>query len=123
MYNEEGEKMISLIMWMGAFIGICMNYFTYVKYKKNDLSFKSYLLWFSVWTGLVITSVFPSLLKYVSEEVFNIQRPVDFVYICVSLFLLIVIFFIFAAMKNLTNKIETVVSEVAIINVIKGKKK
>lgn len=116
MRNEEGEQMISLIMWIGLFVGIFMLYLTYLWFKRNEIPFSSYFLWLVIWISLSIVSVFPGLLEFVSKDVFHITRTLDFVYTCVGMFTLVMMFFMYSSIQKTNNKVEALVSKLAMDN-------
>lgn len=105
--------MIEGIQIIGVLFALVMIYLTFLYYKKQSYSTRSFVLWLGVWIAFLIATFFPTSLYGIMEEL-NIERTVDFFVIGGFMFFAIVIFHLFVIIKKLETKIEKIVRETAI---------
>ena len=105
--------MIEGIQIIGVLFGLVMVYLTYLYYKRQSYSTRSFVLWMAVWLIFIVTTVFPASLYGIMEEL-AIERTVDFFIIGGFMFFAVIIFYLFVIIKSLEKKIEQVVRKTAI---------
>jgi len=104
--------MITGIQFIGVLFALIMIYLTFLYYKKQSYSTKSFALWMTIWSVFLLATFFPSTLYGLMEEL-SIQRTVDFFIIGGFLFFTAIIFHLYVIIKGLENKIEKIVTEMA----------
>lgn len=109
---EVEEQMITGIQFVGVIFALIMIYLTFLYYKKQSYSTKSFSLWMSVWIAFLIATFFPTTLYGLMQEL-SIQRTVDFFIIGGFMFFAVVIFYLFVTIKQLEEKIERIIREEA----------
>lgn len=105
--------MIEGIQIIGILFALVMIYLTFLYYKKQSYSTRSFIFWLSVWIAFLAATFFPTSLYGIMEEL-NIERTVDFFVIGGFMFFAVVIFHLFVTIKKLEAKIEKIVRETAI---------
>lgn len=105
--------MITGIQIIGVLFALIMLYLTFLYYKKNSYSGRSFALWTVIWVGFLLATFFPSTLYLVMEEL-SIERTVDLFIIGGFMFFAVVIFYLFVIIKGLEGRIEKLVRQVAI---------
>lgn len=98
--------MISPIMFVGILVGTCMIYFTYIKFKRKEITGLSFAMWLCIWLALIITAIFPGIFHYFAKDVFDFQRPLDLMFILGFLFLIGLCFFSYCEAKSFYRKIS-----------------
>lgn len=105
--------MIMGIQLMGIIFVFIMIYLTFLYYKKSHYSAASLSLWMAVWVGALLLVLFPETL-YGIMETLKIERTVDFFVICGFMFFIVLIFYLYSAVKQMQRKMEKLVRKVAI---------
>ena len=108
--------MIVGIQILGILFGIIMIYITFYYYKRNNYSWKSFLLWLIVWLGFMLIIFLPSTV-YGIMEILKIQRTQDFIVIMGLMFYGVLLFYLYATVKQNNRKVEKLVRAMAIKNV------
>ena len=105
--------MIMGIQLMGIIFVFIMIYLTFLYYKKSHYSAASLSLWMAVWVGALLLVLFPETL-YGIMETLKIERTVDFFVISGFMFFIVLIFYLYSAVKQMQRKMEKLVRKVAI---------
>lgn len=99
--------------------GIVFIYLTYLNVKRNEMNtFESYM-WYLLWIGMVLASIFLNKVSYFANEILNFSRTLDFFIIIAFLAIFGIVFYIFIVTKKTQNKVEALVRNLA----LKEKKK
>ncbi len=93
------------IQLLGMIFGAGMMYFTYVRYKRKELSNFELLLWFSGWVALILVAIIPSILDFVIEPL-NFYRRLDFFVVLGFFVLLLLGFYNYGLVKGMEKKLE-----------------
>ena len=97
-------------------VGICfalvMIYLTFLYYKRNNYSTRSFLLWMAIWTAFLLATFYPKSLYGIMEEL-AISRTVDLFVIGGFMFFTVVIFYLYVSIKSLEGRIQTLVTKIA----------
>ncbi len=97
-----------------------MMYFTFVKYKRKELSKKEVVIWFAGWVLMVMVAIKPSSLDFISGRL-NFYRRLDF-FVVLGFFMLLGLgFFNYSTVKKLERKLEKYVRKEAIEEAEKNK--
>ena len=100
------------IQFLGVVFGTSMMYFTYVKFKKKELSKTELYVWFSGWTIMVLLAVRPSTLDFAIEGL-HFYRRLDF-FVVVGFFVLLGLgFYNYSVSKKMERKMEVLVRKEA----------
>lgn len=90
-----------------------MMYFTFVKYKRQELSRSEIVFWFTGWVVMVIVAIKPSSLDFISGPL-NFYRRLDF-FVVLGFFVLLGLgFFNYTTVKKLERKLERYVRQEAL---------
>ncbi|MDO8510808.1 MAG: DUF2304 domain-containing protein [Nanoarchaeota archaeon] len=101
------------IQLLGIMFGTAMMYFTFVKYKRKELSKKEVLIWFAGWILMVMVAIKPSSLDFISSNL-NFYRRLDF-FVVLGFFVILGLgFFNYSTVKKLERKLERYVRKEAI---------
>src|SRR3989344_2974017 len=93
--------MILGIQILGIIFSFFMIYFTFLHLKRKDFSLLESLIWFILWTNLLILTIFPRLINFVVKDVLSLSRPLDFFIISGFLVLIFLGFYNYSiAVKN-----------------------
>jgi hypothetical protein len=69
-----------------------------------------------IWLGLIVSSIFPNMLKFLVEDVLDVARTLDFLIIIGFMIMFGVVFYIFITTKKTQNKVEDLVRNIALRN-------
>lgn len=108
------------IQLLGIIFGVGMMYFTFVRWKRQEISKKEIIIWFAGWVTLVIVAIKPSSLDFISGPL-NFYRRLDF-FVVLGFFVLLGLgFFNYSTVKKLERKLEKYVRKEAIEEAEKNK--
>lgn len=103
------------IQFLGIIFGLGMMYFTFVRYKRKELTSGEALLWWSGWLLLMIVAIIPSALDVIIAPL-NFYRRLDF-FVVIGFFVLLGVgFWNYSNLKKLEKKLETYVRNEALQN-------
>jgi len=86
--------------------------FNMVRVKRLELRYA--LTWILTSFSFIILSVFPKVLKFVSN-VLHIKEPVNTLFLSIIFFLIVIIFTLTLALSRNANRVKTLIQEVGII--------
>ncbi|MBT3814185.1 DUF2304 domain-containing protein [Candidatus Woesearchaeota archaeon] len=101
------------IQLLGAIFGIAMSYFTYVKFKRKELSSTEVVFWTGGWLLLILVAIIPEILDPIIGPL-NFYRRLDFFVVLGFFFLLGIGFYNYSLTKKMEKKIERLVRTEAI---------
>ncbi len=103
------------IQLLGIIFGLGMIYFTFVKYKRKELSKQEFVTWQSCWIILIIIAIIPSILDPIIAPL-NFYRRLDF-FVVIGFFVLLGLgFYNYSTMKKLERRVEILVRKEAMKN-------
>lgn len=108
-----------LIQIFGIFIALFLLYYTYLNFRKRVIALREFLLWAVLWAGLILVTIFPSIVNVFLEGL-GINRALDLFEIVAIFILLIVIFHNYITVHRLENRIEKFVRSEALKQVDNG---
>ena len=101
------------IQLLGIIFGAGMMYFTFVKYKRKELSRNETLFWFAGWIVLLSVALRPSALDFFIGHL-NFYRRLDF-FVVLGFFVLLGLgFFNYGTVKKMERKLEKYVRREAL---------
>ena len=101
------------IQLLGILFGSAMLYFTFVKFKRKELSEMELASWFIGWIILIIIAIVPSVLDTIIAPL-NFYRRLDF-FVVVGFFVLLGLgFYNYSVVKKMERKLVKFVRQEAI---------
>lgn len=101
------------IQFLGILFGTAMMYFTFVKYKRRELSKNEALYWFAGWITLLFIAIRPSSLDFFIGRL-HFYRRLDF-FVVLGFFVLLGLgFFNYSTVKKMERKLEKYVRKEAL---------
>jgi|SRR3989338_5566250 len=101
------------IQVFGGLFGLFIVYFTFVLYKRKDLTFNEFGFWalFGVLFGVI--SLFPRLLDPVVATL-SIGRKMDLFIILGFMFLILTVFYVYHVTRRNQKQLEELVTNIAL---------
>ncbi len=105
--------MIIGVQILGILFGIFMLYMTYVNYKKNTYTKRSFILWSTIWIAIILIVTIPEII-YGIMNLLSFQRTADFFTSIGILFLTTITFYSYSTVKRNQQKVDKLVRAYAI---------
>ncbi len=105
--------MVLGIQIFGGLFGLFLIYFTFVLYKRKDLTFNEWGFWSVFGIVFVIISLFPRLLDSVVATL-SLGRKMDLFIILGFMFLIMAVFYIYQVTRRNQKKLEELVRNLAL---------
>lgn len=97
----------------GVIFGAAMLYFTFVKYKRKELTSVELGMWFGTWFTLIAVAIIPNILDPIIAPL-NFYRRLDF-FVVLGFFVLLGLgFYNYSTVKKMEKKLEHYVRQEAI---------
>ncbi len=106
------------IQFIGITFGAAMVYFSFVKYKRKEITKPEVTLWFICWGLLIATAIHPGVLDPIIGQL-NFYRRLDFFVVLGFFILLGFSFYNYGVMRRLERRLEIFVRKDAHQNVRK----
>lgn len=105
---------ILAIQVIGIFFSLLLIYLTFIRFKQNLFTARECLIWTAIWGMFLLTAIFPSLFDPLIKGL-HFARGLDF-FIVIGFFLFTgIIFYIYAIMRSVQRKLETLVREISFL--------
>jgi len=104
------------IQFSGIIFGSAMLYFTFVKYKRKELTSSEFWSWSITWILLIVIAIIPSSLDAIIAPL-NFYRRLDFFVVFGFFVLLGIGFYNYSIVKKMERKLEVFVRQEAISKV------
>jgi len=101
------------IQFLGIIFGLIMMYFTFVKFKRKEISSSETFFCFISWILLVLIAIIPSILDFIIAPL-NFYRRLDFFVVFGFFVLLSIGFYNYSYVKKMEKKLEKYVQQEAI---------
>ena len=101
------------IQFLGVAFGLSMTYFTYVRFRRKELSKQDVVLWLGCWILLIAVAIKPNILDFLIAPI-NFYRRLDFFVVFGFFILLLLAFFNYSTVKKLEKKLENYVRQEAL---------
>jgi hypothetical protein len=106
------------IQFIGIIFGLAMLYFTFVKFKRKELSRPELIIWSAGWVALAVVAIIPYSLDPIIAPL-NFYRRLDF-FVVIGFFVLLGLsFYNYGTTKKMEKKLETFVRQEALGSVQK----
>jgi|TARA_B100001971_G_C18068658_1_gene471864 hypothetical protein len=100
------------IQILGGFFGAFMAYYTFLHYKRKEITLKEYSFWIVLWFTFLAVTIMPRLLDPVVKTL-NLARTMDFFIILGFMFLIGTIFYTYLLVRKNQKRLENIVRKVA----------
>ncbi|HLC52805.1 MAG TPA: DUF2304 domain-containing protein [Candidatus Nanoarchaeia archaeon] len=108
--------MISTTFWiqfLGVIFGSLMSYFTFVKFKRKELTELELIAWMAGWTVLIFLAIVPSILDLVIAPL-HFYRRLDF-FVVIGFFVLLGVgFYNYSIVKKMERKLTIFIRKEAL---------
>ncbi|MEM3126729.1 MAG: DUF2304 domain-containing protein [Candidatus Woesearchaeota archaeon] len=104
--------MVLEIQIIGIIFALVMSYFSFLQLKRKEITGFEFLFWIICWVTIAVIGLFPSILDPLVET-FAFARALDLVIVVGFLFLIMITYFNYSAIKKIKKKQETIIREVA----------
>ena len=101
------------IQFLGVLFGILMVYFTFVKFKRKELSMFEFFMWVFGWFVLIFVALVPSILDFIIAPL-NFYRRLDFFVVFGFFILLGLGFYNYSVVKKMERKMVVFIRREAI---------
>src|SRR3989344_3361983 len=105
--------MADVIQILGIGYLLVMLYLSFLYYKKNHYTLRSFLFWVAVWAISVLLLAFPRTSSLLTQTL-NVPRVIDFYLILGLMFFSIICFLSFMAVKRNEARVEELVRRLAL---------
>lgn len=105
--------MVLGIQVFGGLFGLFLIYFTFVLYKKQNLTFNEWGFWSVFGLIFAIISLFPRLLDPIVVTL-NLGRKMDLFIILGFMFLIIAVFYVYQVTRRNQKQLEELVRNLAL---------
>ncbi|MEK6968934.1 MAG: DUF2304 domain-containing protein [Nanoarchaeota archaeon] len=100
------------IQFLGVIFGSAMLYFTFVKFKRKELSNLELIAWFAGWILLILVAIVPPILDFIIAPL-HFYRRLDF-FVVLGFFVLLGLgFYNYGNAKKVEQKMELLVRKIA----------
>ena len=93
------------IQFLGVTFGAAMMYFTFVKFKRKELTTLETGMWFTGWILLILIAIIPYALDPIIAPL-HFYRRLDFFVVLGFFGLLLIGFYNYSAVKKMEKKLE-----------------
>ena len=104
---------MELLQILGIGYLLMMFYLTFLYYKRNNYSLRSFIFWTIVWIFGVLLLIAPETVSFVTQKM-GVARVIDFYLIIGLMFFSIICFLNYATVKRSEAKIEELVRKLAL---------
>lgn len=102
-----GVQLIAIVF------GVGMGFFTYMSFRRRELTVAEFALWFTVWLALIAVSAFPDTLRQIIGPL-KVARLLDLVMIAGTLFLSALVFYLHRTTRRMQLRIVELVRKLAL---------
>ncbi len=105
------NKILQIIMIVSSSL-FFLFIFNMVRVKRLELKYA--LTWILTSFSLILLSVFPQLLKFISN-ILHIKEPVNALFLSIIFFLLLIVFTLTMSLSRNANRVKTLTQEIGIL--------
>ncbi len=105
--------MVLGIQILGLLFGIFMMYLTFLHYKRNEFTAKSFGVWTLLWALFIVAALFPDLLDYFVYKG-GFIRTLDFFMVLGFMLLIGAVFLNYSLLRKTQRKVEELVRKNAL---------
>ena len=100
------------IQILGILFGLFMIYYTFLHYKREELTIKEYSFWIFLWVLFILVAAYPAVLNPIVSSL-KVLRKMDFLTILGFMFLTGSMFYIYTIVRNNQKRLEEIVRNMA----------
>ena len=101
------------IQILGVFFGTFMLYYTFLHFKRKELTSKEYLFWIIIWALFIILTLIPGSLTPFIKSI-GFARTMDFFIVAGFMFLIGSLFYVYLLVRGNQKRLEDIVRKIAI---------
>lgn len=113
--------MLNGIQIIATFFGLVWSYFTFLAFKRSELTIREFIGWEILWIGFILVSIFPTEFELFSGSLGAI-RPMDLYSVLGFIVVLSISFYTYVNLDRLRKKVEKTIRDLALDEVRKNKK-
>lgn len=100
------------IQIIGILFTLFMLYITFIRNKRDEISYTEQIIWFIFWGLFGLITIFPQILNPITI-VLHVSRTLDFLIIGGFLFMIGISYYNYGQIKQFNQKIEVIVKHIA----------
>ena len=104
--------MVLGIQIAGFLFGLFMIYYSFLNYKRTQLTAKEFTFWIAVWALFIIVALFPSVLDPIVKYG-GFFRALDVLIVSGFIFLIAAVFYTYTVTRRTQRQVEAVVRSIA----------
>ena len=101
------------IQIIGVLFALLMLYLTFLHLRRKEFTVKETIFWFGAWIVFLFLAIFPMGFDFIIKNWLSFERRLDFFIVIGFMFLIGMIFHRYTIMRKLQNKVEKIVSRMA----------
>jgi hypothetical protein len=101
------------IQIIGVLFALLMLYLTFLHLRRKEFTVKETIFWFGAWIVFLFLAIFPMGFDFIIKNWLSFERRLDFFIVIGFMFLIGMIFHMYTIMRKLQNKVEKIVSRMA----------
>lgn len=101
------------IQIVGTLFGVFMLYYTFLNFKRREMTAKEYGAWTFLWAVFLLVAIFPQILDPIVRSL-SLARTMDFFIILGFMFLFGTSFYTYLLVRKNQKRIEEIVRKVAL---------
>ena len=105
--------MVLVVQVVGIVFALLLMYFTFLNYKRNDMSASEFIFWFALWIMFMYVTLFPYSLSIIADTL-QLVRLMDLFTISALMFLVVLTFYNYMMTMHTRRKIEHIVRALAL---------
>ncbi|MDD9954356.1 MAG: DUF2304 domain-containing protein [Candidatus Woesearchaeota archaeon] len=105
--------MLELLQVAGIGYILFMLYLSFLYYKQNNYSLRSFLFWVTVWLGGILLLLVPETTSFFTQRL-QVARTIDFYLILGLMFFSVITFFNYVTVKKTERRVEELVRKTAL---------
>lgn len=100
------------IQILGTLFGAFMAYYTFLHYKRREITIKEGAFWIALWAIFITFTLFPGLIKPFITSI-GFARTMDFFIVAGFMFLIGSLFYIYLLVRGNQKRTEDIVRKIA----------
>ena len=105
--------MILGVQALGVVFALVLLYFTFLNYKRRDMSAPEFIFWSALWLVFIYVTLFPYSLSIIADTL-QLVRLMDLFTISALMFLIVLTFYNYMMTMHTRRKIEHIVRAIAL---------
>ena len=105
--------MVEILQALGTAYLALMLYLTFLYYKRNNYSARSFAFWIVVWSVGILMLIVPQTTSLITQKL-QVTRVIDFYLIVGLMFFSIICFWSFVKAKKTEARVEELVRQIAL---------